>query len=170
LNDKPPLSEVEPLNENHNLDQFDCGEHQSLTDWLRQFARTNQAGNSSRTFVVHRAGRVVGYYSLAASSVRREQASLRAAKGQPNHPVPVILLARLAVDKAEHHQGLGPALLKDALLRCQRAAREIGARALLVHAIDEAAKGFYRHFGFEDCAVGDLHLMLLIKDIKRSSV
>ncbi|HEY1679512.1 MAG TPA: GNAT family N-acetyltransferase [Candidatus Sulfotelmatobacter sp.] len=169
MNDKPALSEVEPLNENHNLDQFDCGEHKSLTTWLRQFARTNQAGNSSRTFVVHRAARVVGYYSLAASSVGKEQASIRAAKGQPNHPVPVILLARLAVDKTEQHQGLGPALLKDALLRCQRAALEIGARAVLVHAIDETARGFYRHFGFEDCAVDDLHLMLLIKDIKRPS-
>jgi len=169
LNNKPPLSAVEPLGENHDLDQFDCGEHESLTAWLKQFARTNQSGNSSRTFVVHRAARVVGYYSLAASSIRKEQASARAAKGQPNHPVPVILLARLAVDKTEQGQGLGPALLKDALLRCQRAANEIAARAVLVHAIDEKAKGFYRHFGFEDCAVDDLHLMLLMKDIKTPS-
>jgi len=165
LNDKPSLSAVEPLNESHILDQFDCGEHESLTTWLRQFARINQAGNSTRTYVAHRAGRVVGYYSLAASSIRKEEASIRAAKGQPNHPIPVILLARLAIDKTEQHHGLGPALLKDALQRCLRAAREIGARAVLVHAIDEKAKGFYRHFGFEDCTVDDLHLMLLIKDI-----
>jgi GNAT superfamily N-acetyltransferase len=132
---------------------------------LKQFARINQAGNSTRTFVVHRSQRVVGYYSLAASSVRREKASIRGAKGQPNHPLPVILLARLALDKTEQHQGLGPALLKDALQRCRRAAGEIGARAVLVHAIDDKAKAFYRHFGFEDCAVDDLHLMLLMKDI-----
>jgi GNAT superfamily N-acetyltransferase len=168
LSDKHPLSAVEPLNENHVLDQFDCGEHASLTTWLRRFARINQAGNSSRTFVVHRAGNVVGYYSLAASSVRKEDASIRAAKGQPSHPVPVILLARLALDQTEEGHGLGPALLKDALQRCSRAAKEFGARAVLVHAVDEKAKGFYRHFGFEDCAVGDLHLMLLIKDIPSS--
>jgi GNAT superfamily N-acetyltransferase len=165
VSDKHSLSAVEPLNEDHLLDQFDCGEHKSLTTWLRQFARINQAGNSTRTYVVHRASHVVGYYSLAASSVRKEDASIRGAKGQPNHPVPVILLARLAIDKTEQHQGLGPALLKDALQRCLRAAKEIGARAVLVHAINEKAKGFYRHFGFEDCAVGELHLMLLIKDI-----
>jgi GNAT superfamily N-acetyltransferase len=165
LSDKPALPAVEPLNESHILDQFDCGEHESLTTWLKQFSRINQAGNSTRTYVVHRAGRVIGYYSLAASSVRKEDASIRAAKGQPRHPIPVILLARLAVDKTEQRQGLGPALLKDALQRCLRAAKEIGARAILVHAIDEKAKGFYRHFGFEDCAVNDLHLMLLIKDI-----
>jgi GNAT superfamily N-acetyltransferase len=169
LNDKVSLSAVEPLNESHILDQFDCGEHVSLTTWLRQFARVNQAGNSTRTYVVHHAGRVLGYYSLAASSIRKEDASIRGAKGQPNHPIPVILLARLAVDKAEHHRGLGPALLKDALQRCLRAAKEIGARAVLVHAIDENAKGFYRHFGFEDCAVDDLYLMLLIKDITPAS-
>jgi GNAT superfamily N-acetyltransferase len=165
LNEKYPLSEVELLNEDHLLDRFDCGEHESLTIWLKRFARINQAGNSSRTYVVHRAKRVIGYYSLAASSVRKEEASVRSAKGQPNHPIPVILLARLAIDNTEQHQGLGPALLKDSLQRCLRAAKEIGARAVLVHAIDEKAKGFYRHFGFEDCAVDDLHLMLLIKDI-----
>lgn len=169
MNDKPSLSAVEALNAGHILDRFDCGEHASLTTWLIKLARINQAGNSSRTYVVHRAGRVVGYYSLAASSVRKEDASSRSAKGQPNQPIPVILLARLAVDKTEQHQGIGPALLKDALTRCRRAAREIGARAVLVHAIDEKAKGFYRHFGFEDCAVNDLHLMLLIKDIAAAS-
>ncbi len=169
MNDKHPLSAVEPLNESHILDQFDCGEHESLATWLRRFSRINQAGNSTRTYVVHRSGRVVGYYSLAASSVRKQDASIRGAKGQPNHPVPVILLARLAVDKTEQHQGLGPALLKDALRRCLRAAKEISARAVLVHAIDEKAKGFYRHFGFEDCVVDDLHLMLLIKDIAACS-
>jgi GNAT superfamily N-acetyltransferase len=169
LNQKPPLSAVEPLNEDHLLDQFDCGEHESLTAWLKRFARINQAGNSARTYVVHRARRVVGYYSLAASSVRKEAASIRGAKGQPNHPIPVILLARLAIDKTEQHQGLGPALLKDALQRCRRAAKEIGARAVLVHAIDEKATDFYRHFGFEDCAIDNLHLMLLIKDITTAS-
>jgi predicted N-acetyltransferase YhbS len=79
--------------------------------------------------------------------------------------IPVILLARVAVDRSEQKQGIGPPLLKDALERCRRASNEIGARAVLVHAIDEEAKSFYRHFGFEECAVGELHLMLLVKDI-----
>jgi GNAT superfamily N-acetyltransferase len=169
LDHKSPRSAVEPLNEDHILDQFDCGEHESLTAWLKRFARINQAGNSSRTYVVHRARRVIGYYSLAASSVRKEEASIRGAKGQPNHPVPAILLARLAIDKTEQHQGLGPALLKDALQRCRRAAKEIAARAVLVHAIDEKAMTFYRHFGFENCAIDNLHLMLLLKDIATAS-
>ena len=147
------------------LDEFDCGQHESLATWLKRYAHLGQLSRSARTFVVHRANRVVGYYSLAASSVRREVASPRAAKGQPAYPVSVILLARLAVDKSEQGQGLGKALLKDALQRCLLASNEIGARAILVHAIDEEAKAFYKHFGFEDCAVGDLHLMLLIKDI-----
>lgn len=97
--------------------------------------------------------------------MRWEDASGRAAKGQPAYPIPVILLARLAIDKSEQGQGLGKALLKNALQRSVQASNEIGARAVLVHAIDEEAKAFYKHFGFEDCAVGDLHLMLLIKDI-----
>ena len=164
MNDKP-LSEVEILDESHILDGFDCGKHQSLTTWLKRFALVNQSSRSARTYVVHRAHRVVGYYALAASSVRREEASVRAAKGQPAHPIPVILLARLAVDKTEQGTGLGKALLKDALLRCVRGANEIGARAVLVHAIDTEAKAFYRHFGFEDCPVSDLHLMRLVKDI-----
>ena len=103
-----------------------------------------------------------------ASNVRREDASPRAAKYQPAYPIPVILLARLAVDKTEQKQGIGPALLKDALQRCLRASNEIGARAVLVHAIDEGAKSFYRHLGFKDCVVDDLHLMLLIKRYTRA--
>lgn len=165
MNDKPPLSAVEPLSDAHILDAFDCGKHTSLTEWLKRYAHISQQAKSARTYVVHRANRVVGYYSLAASSVRREDASPRAAKYQPAYPIPVILLARLAVDRREQKRGIGPALLKDALQRCLRASKEIGARAVLVHAIDEEAKSFYRHFGFEDCAVDDLHLMLLIKDI-----
>ena len=165
MNDNASLSAVELLNGSHILDEFDCGRHESLTTWLKKYALSNQASRSARTYVLHNNQRVIGYYSLAASSVLREEASARAAKGQAAYPVPVILLARLAVDKTQQGRKIGPALLKDALQRCVSAANEIGARAVLVHAIDEEAKGFYRHFGFEDCAVNDLHLMLLIKDI-----
>lgn len=162
---KATLSAVEPLNENHILELFDCGEHLSLTNWLKKYALASEQSKSARTYVVHRANRVVGYFSLAASSIRKEEASLRAAKRQPAYPISVILLARLAVDKTEQGQGLGAALLKNALQRCLQASESIGARAVLVHAIDAEAKAFYQHFGFEQCAVDDLHLMLLVKDI-----
>jgi GNAT superfamily N-acetyltransferase len=165
LNDNPPLSAVEPLNENHILEAFDCGKHPSLTHWLKEYALASEKSKSARTFVVHRNKRVVGYFSLAASSIRKEEASPRAAKRQPGYPISVILLARLAVDKTEQGQGLGAALLKNALQRCLQASESIGARAVLVHAIDAQAKAFYQHFGFEECTVDDLHLMLLIKDI-----
>jgi GNAT superfamily N-acetyltransferase len=164
-NNPDQLSVVEPLAKNHQLEGFDCGKHHSLTEWLQKFAFSSQQSNSARTFVVHRANRVVGYYSLSASSILKEEASERAAKGQAAYPIPVILLARLAIDKTEQKQGIGPALLKNALQRSFAASKEIGARALLVHAIDEEAKSFYRHYGFEDCAVNDLHLMLLMKDV-----
>jgi predicted N-acetyltransferase YhbS len=88
------------------------------------------------------------------------------AKGLANHPVPIILLTRLAVDMAEHGAGLGKALLKDALIRIAGAADIVGARAALVHAIDAEAAAFYRHFGFEPCPANDLHLMLLMKDLR----
>jgi GNAT superfamily N-acetyltransferase len=165
LNDKPALSAVEPLNENHILEAFDCGKHQSLTNWLKKYAIASENSRSARTFVVHRANRVVGYFSLAASGIRKEEASPRAAKRQPGYPISVILLARLAVDQTEQGQGLGAALLKNALQRCLQASESIGARAVLVHAIDAEAKAFYQHFGFEECAMDDLHLMLLMKDI-----
>jgi GNAT superfamily N-acetyltransferase len=163
---KPELSVVERLSKNHLLDSFDCGTHPSLNEWLRRFALTSQPSNSARTYLVHRNGHVVGYYSLCASSVAKEAASERVAKSQPARPIPVILLARLAVDKNEQGQGLGPAILKNALQRALSAAREIGARAVLVHAIDEEAKNFYKHFDFEDSPVNDLHLMMLMKDVE----
>jgi GNAT superfamily N-acetyltransferase len=109
---------------------------------------------------------VVGYFSLCAGSVQREEASARVAKGQPAYPIGIILLARLAVDQNEQGYGLGKALLKDALLRASQAADIVSSRAVLVHAIDEEARAFYQHFGFQNCPANDLHLMLLMKDIR----
>jgi len=99
------LSAVEPPGDSHLLDDFDCGQHESLTNWLKKFARASQQAKSSTTYVVHRANRVVGYHALAASSVEKKAATLRAAKGQPAHPIAVILLARLAIDRTEQGQG-----------------------------------------------------------------
>ena len=161
-----PLSQVEPLARSHDLRDFDCGAHTSLSERLKRFAWVNQQNETSRTYVVHRAGHVVAYYSIAAGSVRRDDVPARVAKGLAHHPVPVILLARLAVDEAEQGAGLGKAMLKDALIRIAAAADIVGARAVLVHAIDAEAAAFYRHFGFEPSPTNDLHLMLLMKDLR----
>jgi len=164
----PQLSAVEALNETHDLSRFDCGRHASLNEWLRRYALLNQKSDAARTYVVHRNRIVAGYYSLAAGSVVKEEAPERIAKGLARHPIPVVLLARLAVDQSEQGRGLGKALLKDALLRTLRAAETIAVRAILVHAIDSSAADFYRHFGFEASPIDELHLMLLMKDLRRS--
>jgi GNAT superfamily N-acetyltransferase len=161
-----PLSRVEPLARNHDVNSFDCGDHASLSNWLKLFAWTNQQNETSRTYVIHRANRVVAYYSIATGSTRREDAPARVAKGLANHPVPVIVLTRLAVDRTEQGKGLGKAILKDALVRIAAAADIVGARAALVHAIDAQAAAFYRNFDFVHCPGNDLHLMLLMKDLR----
>jgi GNAT superfamily N-acetyltransferase len=165
---KHPLSNVEVLAESHDLSRFDCGEHESPNEWLKLFGVTNQKNESTRTYVVHRNRSVVGYYSISAGNVSIEVAPPRIAKGLARHPIPVILLARLAVDKAEKGTGLGKALLKDALTRIAHAADIVGARAVLVHAIDGPARKFYEHFNFEPSPVHELQLMLLMKDLRRA--
>ena len=162
---KPRLSSVELLGSDHDVNHFDCGTHASLTDWLKRFARMNQASGDTRTYVVHRNLQVVGYYSLAPGSVSRKEATARASKSAPE-PIPIVLLARLAIDKPEQGQGLGSALLKDALQRAYAGAEIIGGRAVLVHAIDPEAAAFYRKYGFEPCPGLELHLMLLMKDLR----
>lgn len=165
---RAPLSGIEPLARQHAVAAFDCGTQPALNEWLKQFAWTNQRNETSRTYVVDRGGRVVGFYSIAAGSARKEEAPARVSKGLANHPVPLILLTRLAVDKSEQGTGLGKALLKDALQRIADAAGIVGARAVLVHAIDERVAAFYRHFGFEQSPTDGLHLMLLMKDLRAS--
>jgi GNAT superfamily N-acetyltransferase len=165
--EKPPLSPIELLASNHDLSEFDCGKHASLNEWLKRFARMNQASGDTRTYVVHRGSRVVGYYSLAPGSISRREATVRASKSAPE-PIPIVLLARLAVDKQEQGQGIGSALLKDALKRAYAGAEIIGGRAVLVHAIDAEAAAFYRRYGFETCPGMELHLMLLMKDLRAS--
>src|SRR5213080_3135082 len=112
--EKPPLNSPVPLEAGHELSVFDC-ELPALNDYLKRFALQNQRSQSARTYVATRGERVVGYYTLAAGSARREETPARVVKGQAAHPVPVILLARLAVDDIEKGQGLGAGLLK---MRC----------------------------------------------------
>ena len=157
---------IEPLAQIHVLDAFDCGTA-SMTEWLQRFARTNHQSGSARTYVAHRRDNiVVGYHSLTASSINRADAPERIAKGLPNQPIGVVLLARLAVDSRFQGKGLGKALLRDALERTARAADTIGLRAMLVHALDQNARRFYMHFNFEPSPVDSLHLMLLMKDLR----
>jgi GNAT superfamily N-acetyltransferase len=127
----------------------------------------NQAGDAAQTYVVHRGGQAVGYFSLAAGSIAAAEAPARIVKGLPkDRPIPVVLLARLAVDRTEQGTKLGEALLKDALLRIERAADIAGARAVLVHAIDENARKFYEHFGFEATPIDPRTLVLHMKDLR----
>lgn len=165
IHSNQPLSAIEKLTKDQDVSSFDCGKP-SLNDWLRRFALANQQNDSARTYVLHRNNRVVGYYSLSAGSVRREESPARIAKGLAKHPIGVILLARLAVDLGEHGAGLGKLLLMDALSRALAAADAIGARAILVHAIDAEAAAFYRKFDFEPSPLDPKQLMLLMKDLR----
>lgn len=161
------LAGPEKLSKNHLLDAFCCG-IDSLDHWLKRFAWANQQSDLTTTYVAHRKNRVVGYYSLTAGSVNREDAPARVAKGAPNQPIGVVLLARLAVDAKEQRAGLGNALLRDALLRAASAADIVSVRAVLVHALNDNARRFYLKYDFEPSPVHPLHLMLLMKDIRAS--
>jgi GNAT superfamily N-acetyltransferase len=160
------LSQVEKLNGNHRVESFKSGKH-SLDLFLRRHAFKNQEADSSQTYVVHRNGSVVGYYSLTVGSVDTQDCPPGITAGMPpDYPIPVILLARLAVDRLEQGRRLGSALLKDAFYRIESAAEIVGARAVLVHAIDTQAKAFYEHFNFEEFPAGTLHLMLALQDVR----
>jgi GNAT superfamily N-acetyltransferase len=156
------LAEPRPLAKADRWDEFDSGEV-SLDRWLIDHAWAAHAGHTARVFCAIRDERIAGYYALAAGSVARESAGGRLTQGAPD-PIPVIILARLAVDRAYQGQGLGADLLVNAMIRTMAAAESIGARALVVHAIDTAAS-FYRRYGFEPLADEEHHLFLLLKDI-----
>lgn len=156
---------VEKLRASHPVESFDCGQH-DLNQFLRKKAWAYQQSNSAQTYVLVDGEVVCGYYSLAAASVSHDSAAPRVSKGQARYPIPVVLLARLAVQLSLQGLGVGAGLLKDALVRTAAAAETIGARALLVHAKDSAARDFYAHFGFEPSISDPLHLYLVMKDLK----
>ena len=162
-----PLTGPVPIAAEYEVESFDCGES-ALDDFLQRFALVNARNGASRTYVGLRENRVVGYYSLAAASVEPEALPMRATQGLSRNPVPMILLARLAVDRSEQGNGLGKGLLKDALRRYLAAQEIIGSRGLLVHAKDESAREFYLRQGFMVSPTDDLHLCLLTKDIRRT--
>jgi GNAT superfamily N-acetyltransferase len=147
------------------VEYFDCGQP-ALNQFLQRFALVNQKSNSAQTYVSCHSGSVVGFYSLAVGSVEPAAAAPRVIKGIPQHPVPVMILARLAIDLRQQGVGLGKALLKDALLRTAQAADIAGIRALLVHAKDESARQWYLNWEFEPSPSDPFHLFLLMKDLK----
>ena len=158
---------IEKLRRDHDLSTFDCG-NSTLTAWLQKFAWTNQQADSAKTYVTIRKNRVAGYYALAAGSIHKHETPERVAKGLANHPVGVVLLARLAIDNSDQGKGLGKALLFDALRRIEEAADIVGVRAVMVHAIDENARKFYEYFDFDPSPVDPFQLMLLLKDILKA--
>jgi len=167
-NKKPLLKSPLLLSKIHDVSSFDCGE-EALNEYLSRFAYINNQHSSSRTYVTCRDNRVVGYYTLTIGSVAKEAVPSRIAHGLAFHrPIPVIILARLAVDQSEQGVGIGKALLRDALVRCVQGADIIGGRAILVHAKNKKAKNFYQQYGFESSPIDDYHLYLLLKDIKKT--
>jgi len=156
----------EALNSGHCVSHFDCGKP-VLNDWLVRHALQAQASGSAKTFVVADRDRIVGYFSLTVGQVDTLEAPKRIRKGMGQYPIPVVLLARLAVSL--HHQGcgIGRGLLQDAIRRTLVMAEHAGIRALLAHPIDEDAARFYLRFGFVASPLRERQLLLLLKDARR---
>ena len=154
------------LEAHHHLESFCCGE--TLLDaWLKTRARKNEASGASRTYVITRDYDVVSYYSLAVGSVSHTLVPSRIRRNMPD-PIRVMLLARLAVDTSLQGQGIGRALLRDAILRTEQAAHIPGIRAILVHALHERAKAFYMGCGFTPSSINELTLMLPLSVVRAS--
>lgn len=155
----------QPLKANHLLDSFSCGEAE-LDNWLKRRAMTNQLRGASRTFVVtDRQNTVLGYYALAAGAVALQAASANVRRNMPD-PVPVLVLARLAVDTRAQGMKVGAGLLQDALQRAVNVSHNTGVRALLVHVLNEPAKQFYQYYGFQQSPVNPLVLMQRLTSAK----
>jgi len=161
----PKYESLRKLADSDAVASFDCGQP-ALNEFLHRFALSSQKANSAQTYVCNHAGAVVGFYSLAVGSVEPAAAAVRVAKGLARHPVPVMILARLAVDLQHQRSGLGKALLRNALLRTAQAADIAGIRALLVHAKDESAQRWNLSWEFEPSVTDPYHLFLLLKDLK----
>lgn len=159
------LSEPRPLDVQHSVDEFACGEP-SLDEWLRRRALSNQLSGASRTFVVtDQIGRVYGYYAMAAGAVEHRAATSSVRRNMPD-PVPVIVLARLAVDHQAQGIKLGGGLLQDAVKRAAAVSQDAGVRALLVHALHDRAKQFYKHYGFNESPLDSMTLMLRLNRMR----
>lgn len=158
------LSAPDPLSDGHDTGGFDSGEP-VLDEWLRRRARANQGSGASRTYVAREGKVVVAYYALASGAVAQAIVPGRFRRNMPD-PIPVVVLARLAVDRKQQGRGLGRALFRDAALRVAHAADTIGIRGIIVHAISQSARDFYMALGFEPCASGPMTLVATLNDIR----
>ncbi len=154
-----------PLKITHDLNAFDSG-NATLNDWLIKRALKNQQNGASRTFVTCSKNQVIAYYALSTGSVERDIATGNFSRGMPE-PIPVIVLGRLAVDKSYQGQGIGSALLKDAMLRTVSIADNVGVRGFLVHAISDDAKRFYLKYGFQESPMEPMTLLISVINIKK---
>ncbi|HEY5709501.1 MAG TPA: GNAT family N-acetyltransferase [Solirubrobacterales bacterium] len=163
----PRFLDPQPLGNEHRINGFDCRVG-SLSVWLIKHARAAAGAGSARTYVVLdiEQDRVVGYHALSLASIEHADATDRGRKGMPRHPIPAMLLARLAVDKTVQGKGIGAFLLRDAMSRALSVAEQAGMRLLLVHALNDQARAFYEHFGFEPSPSDSMNLQLLVKDIR----
>lgn len=159
-----PLSPPEPLGDDHQINTFDSGEP-ALDDWLRRRARANQTSGASRTYVVCEGTRVAAYYALASGAIAQAGTPGRFRRNMPD-PIPVVVLARLAVDKNYQGRGLGRALFRDAAQRVANAADTIGIRGIVVHAISEEARKFYIALGFDSCPAEAMTLVVTLRDLR----
>jgi len=156
---------IEKLQRSHAIDNFDCG-REALNLFLIRYAFQNQQAEASQTYIALADDAVVGYYTLVFGQVENNEAPLRLTKGPARPPVPIMLLARLAVAICYQGKGLGAGLLKDAVLRTLQAADIAGIRAFAVHAKDDQAKAFYEHFSFISSPSDPYHLFRLLKDLR----
>jgi GNAT superfamily N-acetyltransferase len=157
---------IEKLRPNHPIEGFDCG-REELNRYLLRYAWQNQQAGAAQTYVGVVGAAVVGYHTLAVGQVTLEEAPERLKKGLAKHPIPIMLLARLAIDHRWQGQGVGKALLRDAMQRTLQAADIAGIRAFAVHAKDEEARRFYEHFEFVAAPTDPVHLFVLLKDVRR---
>ena len=157
---------VEKFRPDHKIGEFNCGREQ-LNRYLLRYAWTNQQAGAAQTYVGLVGDTVVGYHTLTVGEVTREEASERLTKGLARHPVPIMLLARLAIDRRWQGRGIGTALLRDAMERTLQAADIAGIRAFAVHAKDEEARAFYQKFDLVPSPADPMHLFVLLKDVKR---
>ncbi len=149
-----------PLSTIHDLEPFDCGVR-SLDTWLTRQALKNEASGSSRSYVVCKGNTVVGYYCLAAGAIVRNEAPKPVQRNMPD-PIPVMVLGRLAVDRAYQDTGIGSGLLRDAIFRVLQVADIAGVKAILVHAISDEAKAYYLSRGFQESQIEPMTLCLVL--------
>ncbi|NOQ35946.1 MAG: GNAT family N-acetyltransferase [Methylococcaceae bacterium] len=160
------ITAPEPINLQHNVTDFHSGE-ESLDKWLIERSLKNEKIGASRTYVVCHQHKVIAYYCLAVGALAKEDSIGKIKRNMPS-PIPVMIIGRLAVDKARHGKGIGKGLLRDAILRTLQVSEIAGIRAILVHAISEGAKSFYLNHGFHSSPINPRTLMIGLDEIKNN--